>query len=189
MYATDVQWSISSSGGFIVIGKKASGIIPVIFPGDVSIVKIRFIVGFGTTQITAKANAINADTTVTNIRAQVTGSQVTLLPGSEDSLVIRLDRIARGLKAPTVLTHADDGSDRLFVAEQTGTIFVIDNGVLQSTPFLDLSSKIVKLIPVYDERGLLGLAFHPDFINNSRFYVYYTSPNKCIRIRPSKHYR
>ena len=174
--ATNVHWSISSSGGFIVMGKKASGTIPIIFSGDVSIVKIRLMVGFGKTQIIAEANASNANKTEADVRAKVTGLRVTLLPGSEDSLAIRLDRIARGLKAPTVLTSANDGSGRLFIAEQTGTILVIDNGVLQATPFLDLSSKIVKLIPVYDERGLLGLAFHPDFRNNSHFYVYYTAP-------------
>jgi glucose/arabinose dehydrogenase len=176
MNATNVHWSISSSGGFIVMGKKASGTIPIIFSGDVSIVKIRLMVGFGKTQIIAEANASNANKTEANVRAKVTGLRVTLLPGSEDSLAIRLDRIAHGLKAPIVLTSANDGSGRLFIAEQTGTILVIDNGVLQSTPFLDLSSKIVKLIPVYDERGLLGLVFHPDFRNNSRFYVYYTAP-------------
>ncbi len=174
--ATNVHWSISSSGGFIVMGKKASGTIPIIFSGDVSIVKIRLMVGFGKTQIIAAANASNANKTEANVRAKVTGLRVTLLPGSEDSLTIRLDRIARGLKAPTVLTSANDGSGRLFIAEQTGTILVIDNGVLQATPFLDLSNKIVTLIPVYDERGLLGLAFHPDFRNNSHFYVYYTAP-------------
>jgi glucose/arabinose dehydrogenase len=174
--ATSVHWSISSTGGFIVIGKKSSGTIPIIFPGDVSIVKIPIIIGFGKTQITAAANASNANLFEANVRAKVTGLRMTLLPGSEDSLVIRLERIARGFKAPTVVTNADDGTNRLFVAEQTGKILVIDNGTVQSTPFLDLSSKIVKLIPLYDERGLLGLAFHPDFVSNSRFYVYYSAP-------------
>ncbi len=174
--ATDVHWSISLSGGFVIVGKQSSGTIPLIFPGDVSIVKIPVILGFGKPHITATANALNANTTTTLARAKISGSKVTLLPGTDDSLIVKLDRTARGLKAPIILTYADDGSGRLFVAEQTGKIFVLDNGVLQSTPFLDLSSKIVKLIPVYDERGLLGFAFHPDFKNNSRFYVYYTAP-------------
>jgi glucose/arabinose dehydrogenase len=174
--ATDVHWSISSSGGFIVVGKEASGTIPLIFPGDVAVVKIPFTWGFGKTQITATADASNANTIVANARAQVTGCRVELLPGTEDSLVISLDRVVQGLTAPVIVTHAGDGSNRLFVAEQTGKIVLIEGGSLQSTPFLDLSSKIVKLIPVYDERGLLGLAFHPDFKNNGRFYVYYTAP-------------
>lgn len=174
--ATNVQWSISTIGGFIAIGKKSSGTIPVIFPGDVSIVKIRLIAGFGKTQITATAQASNANVTELSCRAKVTGLRVTLLPGSEDALMINLEQIAKNLKAPTVVTNANDGSGRLFVAEQTGLIKVIDNGVMQSKPFLDLTNKIVKLIPVYDERGLLGVAFHPNFINNHRFYVYYTAP-------------
>jgi len=174
--ATDVHWSISVSNGFVLIGKKASGTIPLIFAGDVSIVKIPFILGFGKVNIVTTANASNADVTTITARADVKGTRVTLLPGSEDSLTVRLDRITQGLKAPTVLTSANDGSGRLFIAEQTGKIFVLDNGVLQSTPFLDLSTKIVKLIPVYDERGLLGLVFHPDFIHNKLFYVYYSAP-------------
>ncbi len=176
MNATNVQWSISTTGGFIILGKKSTGTIPILFADDVAIVKIRLIVGFGKTQITATAQASNANLTEITGRAKVTGTRVTLLPGSEDSLVISLERIARNLKAPTVVTNANDGSGRLFVAEQTGLIKVIDNGVIQSTPFLDLTNKIVTLIPVYDERGLLGLAFHPDFIHNHRFYVYYTAP-------------
>ena len=174
--ATDVQWSILTSGGFIIIGRKSTGTIPVIFPDDIAIVKIRFIIGFGKTKITATAQASNANVTELDGRAKISGTRVTLLPGTEDSLVINLERAARKLKAPTVVTNANDGSNRLFVAEQTGVIKVIDNGVVQSTPFLDLTKKIVKLIPVYDERGLLGVAFHPNFSSNHRFYVYYTAP-------------
>src|SRR5512137_2108889 len=74
--ATNVHWSLSSTGGLIVIGKKSSGTIPVIFPGDVSIVKIRIMLGFGKTQITATANASNANSTETNVRAKVTGLHV-----------------------------------------------------------------------------------------------------------------
>ncbi len=174
--ATNVHWSVTLSGGLVVVGKKASGTIPLIFPGSVSIVKIPFIIGFGKINVVATVNASNANTTTTTARAHVTGIRVTLLPGLEESLAVRLDPIASGLKAPIILTGAGDGSGRLYIAEQTGKILLLENGVLQSTPFLDLSKKIVKLIPVYDERGLLGLAFHPDFISNHRFFVYYTAP-------------
>jgi glucose/arabinose dehydrogenase len=88
---------------------------------------------------------------------------------------LELQTIASGLIAPVVLEHADDGSNRLFVADQTGIINIIEDETLLPEPFLDLSPKVVTLDPLYDERGLLGLAFHPDYQNNGRFYVYYSA--------------
>lgn len=79
-------------------------------------------------------------------------------------------RIARGLSSPVYITHSGDNNGRLFVVEQTGRIRVIRKGVLQSAPFLDLRSKI----STGGERGLLGLAFHPDYGSNRKFYVNYT---------------
>ena len=46
-------------------------------------------------------------------------------------------------------------------------------------PVLDLRSKITSLDPAFDERGLLGLAFHPDFATNGRFFVFYTAPPRA----------
>src|SRR3982751_6385499 len=69
---------------------------------------------------------------------------------------------------------------RLFVIDQIGKIWIIDRkGKRLSTPFLDISSKLVPLSPGYDERGLLGLAFHPQFKRNGRFFVYYTAPPRA----------
>ncbi len=70
------------------------------------------------------------------------------------------------------------GDSRLFVADQTGVIWIIDvNGTTLSTPFLDISHEMVKLSnTTEDERGLLSLAFHPDFATNGKFYVYYSAP-------------
>jgi glucose/arabinose dehydrogenase len=82
-------------------------------------------------------------------------------------------RIARGLSKPVFITHSGDNNGRLFVVEQTGRIRVIRKGVLQSRPFLDLRSKI----STGGERGLLGLAFHPDYSWNRKFYVNYTDRN------------
>jgi glucose/arabinose dehydrogenase len=75
-----------------------------------------------------------------------------------------------GLSQPLSIRHAGDGSNRLFVVEKTGSIKVIVNGVLQATPFLTIP------VTTTGESGLLGLAFHPDFRNNGRFYVAYTRP-------------
>jgi glucose/arabinose dehydrogenase len=69
------------------------------------------------------------------------------------------------------------GDNRLFVIDQIGKIWMINaNGTKASEPFLDISSKMVTLSPGYDERGLLGLAFHPNFKSNRRFYIFYTAP-------------
>ncbi|MEP7294204.1 MAG: PQQ-dependent sugar dehydrogenase, partial [Chloroflexota bacterium] len=71
----------------------------------------------------------------------------------------------------------NDGSSRLFVVDQAGTIRIIDaDGMLLPDPFLDLSGIIVPLKTDYDERGVLGLTFHPDYASNGRFFVYYTIP-------------
>lgn len=76
-----------------------------------------------------------------------------------------------GLSQPLSIRHAGDGSNRLFVVEKTGSIRVIVGGVLQATPFLTIP------VTTSSESGLLGLAFHPNFRNNGRFYVAYTKPS------------
>jgi glucose/arabinose dehydrogenase len=88
-------------------------------------------------------------------------------------LTITLEEVAGGFEAPIFLTHAGDGLGRLFVVDQAGKIFVMEDGTLLPEPFLDLTSKIVPVKKEYDERGLLGLAFHPDFDTNGRFFVRY----------------
>ncbi|GAB4324450.1 MAG: PQQ-dependent sugar dehydrogenase [Candidatus Zixiibacteriota bacterium] len=80
------------------------------------------------------------------------------------------------MTSPVMLTHAGDGSGRLFVVDQAGQIRVIENGTLLPTPFLDLTAKIPALNPGFDERGLLGVAFHPDYEINGRFFVRYSAP-------------
>lgn len=91
--------------------------------------------------------------------------------------VVALQEIAGGLAAPVALAAPDDGSGRLFVADQVGLISIIDsNDTLLETPFLDLRDRMVGLDGNYDERGLLGLAFHPDYADNGRIFVYYSAP-------------
>ncbi|MGD0484521.1 MAG: PQQ-dependent sugar dehydrogenase [Gemmatimonadales bacterium] len=82
---------------------------------------------------------------------------------------VRLQPVAKGLVAPLYLT-APPGDPRLFVVEQPGRIRVIRDGRLLPAPFLDLTDKV----SYGGERGLLGLAFHPRFATNGRFYVNYT---------------
>lgn len=87
---------------------------------------------------------------------------------------VEMKLIADGLVSPLGLVEAPDHSGRLFIFDQIGKIWIVDkNGNKKATPFLDLTHKVVPLNAGYDERGLLGFAFHPDFENNGRVFVYY----------------
>jgi len=90
---------------------------------------------------------------------------------------VKLQPFADGLVHPLVMLNPPDGSKRFFIVEQSGTIQILmPDGKLRPTPFIDLSKKMVKLDWEFDERGLLGLAFHPKFKDNGKFYVVYTAP-------------
>ncbi|MDE0941770.1 MAG: PQQ-dependent sugar dehydrogenase [Alphaproteobacteria bacterium] len=89
---------------------------------------------------------------------------------------VSLELVAEGLNAPIFVVSIPDGSGRRIVGEQMGVAYVLaPDGTLAKTPFLDLRSKIVPLLKAFDERGLLALAFHPDFGSNGRFYVNYSA--------------
>ncbi|MGI8885040.1 MAG: PQQ-dependent sugar dehydrogenase, partial [Pyrinomonadaceae bacterium] len=83
---------------------------------------------------------------------------------------VRLQLLLSDFFSPFFTTSARDGSRRLFVVELGGTIKVVQPGATTATDFLNISSKI----STGGERGLLGLAFHPQFSQNRRFFVYYT---------------
>ncbi len=86
---------------------------------------------------------------------------------------IELQQIASGFSSPVEITHA--GDDRLFVVERDGLIKLIDeNGEVLADDFLDIESRVQSL-GGQGEIGLLGLAFHPDYVNNGFFYVHYTN--------------
>lgn len=90
---------------------------------------------------------------------------------------VTLELVADNLVSPLGVVAVPDNSKRLFIIDQIGKIWIVDdNGNKLSTPFIDVSSMMVPLNTRYDERGLLGFAFHPDYRNNGRFYVYYTRP-------------
>lgn len=89
---------------------------------------------------------------------------------------VALKLIADRFTSPVALVDPGDGSQRLFVVDQTGLIWIVSKGQRIVKPFLDLRNRIVKLNSFYDERGLLGLALHPDFASNGRFYVSYSAP-------------
>jgi len=81
---------------------------------------------------------------------------------------IALEQVASGLLAPVAVTHA--GDSRLFITQQRGTIVIWDGTSILPAPFLDIRS----LVLCCDERGLLSVAFHPNYAQNGYFYVNYT---------------
>lgn len=89
------------------------------------------------------------------------------------------ERVTGGLSMPVLAVAPRFDRDRLFVVEQGGTIRILENGVLQQEPFLDLSGQIA----CCGEQGLLGLAFHPDYARNGRFFVSYTTSNADVLAR------
>ncbi|MAU13404.1 MAG: glucose dehydrogenase [Anaerolineaceae bacterium] len=80
------------------------------------------------------------------------------------------------LVRPLFITHAGDGSDRLFLVQQGGIIYVMQNGEYAASEFLNLTDLVSADANTqqYSERGLLGLAFHPDYAENGYFFVNYT---------------
>ncbi|MBL8497964.1 glucose dehydrogenase [Nitrosomonas sp. JL21] len=80
-------------------------------------------------------------------------------------------QVINGLENPVHITHANDGRGRLFITEQPGRIRILSNGVLQPAPFLDISDRI----SCCGERGLLSIAFPPNFSTKGYFYVNYTN--------------
>jgi glucose/arabinose dehydrogenase len=82
---------------------------------------------------------------------------------------LALTPVVSGLSSPVDLQFPNDGTGRMFVVQQPGSIRIVTNGSLVATPFLDITSKVSS----GGEMGLLGLAFHPQFPQNHLFYVHY----------------
>lgn len=87
---------------------------------------------------------------------------------------VKLEPFITGLNAPLAMVQPE-GDDRTFVIEQFGRVRIVRDGQLEPDPFLDIRNLIPQLWKDFDERGLLGLAFHPKFQENGRFYVAYTA--------------
>lgn len=94
--------------------------------------------------------------------------------GVASPYTMRLQPFLTGLSRPILVRSAKDGSKRLFIVQQSGIIKVLQPGSVTPTNFIDLSSKIVVPTTSGDERGLLGLTFHPQFATNGKFYVGFT---------------
>lgn len=92
-----------------------------------------------------------------------------------DASKFELEQVVGGFQYPLYVTHAGDGSGRLFVVEQSGRIWIVSNSEVLDSPFINLSGIVSQdVLRGYSERGLLGLAFHPNYEENGTFYVNYT---------------
>ncbi|MCK9277672.1 MAG: PQQ-dependent sugar dehydrogenase [Methanoculleus sp.] len=90
---------------------------------------------------------------------------------------IGLELVAQNFTSPMMVTSPDDGTGRLFVVDQIGVVKVVDaNGTTLPEPFLDLRGNLANISPTYDERGLLSIAFHPDYRTNGKVYAFYSAP-------------
>ncbi len=97
------------------------------------------------------------------------------LPAQSQNVAARL--VAEGLSSPLQLLSPPGDSERRFILDQNGQILTMNpDGSIHESPFLDISDRMVSLRDGFEERGLIGMAFHPDFADNGRFYVHYSAP-------------
>lgn len=99
---------------------------------------------------------------------------VTTRENAPDGSQYTLVEVASGFERPIFVTGAGDGSGRLFIVEQGGVIYVMANGQLQNEPFLDVSALVSRDA---NERGLLGVTFHPSYAENGLLFLNYTDKN------------
>lgn len=97
-------------------------------------------------------------------------SFLVLLPAGSRAQDVALVPLTSDVANPTFLTHAGDGSARLFITSQEGIIHIHDGADLLSTPFLDIQT----LVACCSERGLFSVAFHPDYTSNGFFFIAYS---------------
>jgi uncharacterized protein (TIGR03118 family) len=93
------------------------------------------------------------------------------------NVTIELQTVLDGLISPLGIAMPDDNSGRMFVYDQVGLVYLVTNGVKADAPLLDVQSRLVPLTPGYDERGLLGVAAHPNFTEHPLVYTYTSEPN------------
>jgi glucose/arabinose dehydrogenase len=99
--------------------------------------------------------------------------------GTERTQRVDLELFADGFVSPVEFVPLPDRTGRILVADQVGKIYVVDRqGRVAEPEFLDLGLRLQQLNQGFDERGLLGLALHPRFAENRKFYIYYSAPKR-----------
>lgn len=89
-----------------------------------------------------------------------------------EQINLALELVTGGFEKPLYLTHAGDQTNRLFVVEQAGRIWIVENGTRLAEPFMDIVNIVGSSA---NEQGLLSVAFHPSYVNNGQFFVNYTN--------------
>ena len=100
--------------------------------------------------------------------------QTTPTPVRREPPKLALRQVVDGLSQPTFVTHAGDGTGRLFVVEKAGRIRIVAGGTIQPRPFLDITDRVGS---AGSEQGLFSVAFHPQYRTNGLFFVDYTDQN------------
>ncbi|MEQ9325011.1 MAG: PQQ-dependent sugar dehydrogenase [Polyangiaceae bacterium] len=114
----------------------------------------------------------------------MTGANCDPASGAEGT--VALTEFATGFSVPMMVTYAPGDDERLWVVERGGTIQLLKNGVAAGQ-FLDVSSLMVQNFQ--SEEGLLGLAFHPNYANNGRFWVHYSAPGGTNHLNAIQEFR
>lgn len=121
-------------------------------------------------------NAASTNEAATNL--PVAPPPTTAIDFQPDGVTLTVEPVVEGLETPVFVTHAGDGSGRLFVVEKGGTIQIVTldgtTGTLADRPFLDISERVTT---GGNEQGLLGLAFAPDYAESGYFFVNYSDTN------------
>jgi len=166
--ASNIEWKISVTGGFLNnINRTSDGVVQLLKSEESETITCKSLLGIGNIKIKVIINGFEKI---------VSGFILLFFVQIEPDISIEFKTVASGLTSPIAMANAGDDTNRLFIADQTGKIYVIQNDALLQDPFLDITDKIITLDTVYDERGLLGFAFHPDYKNNGRFFIYYSAP-------------
>ncbi len=138
----------------------------------------------GTHSLTAKATDSNGATTISDpVTVTVNAGGGTKIDDpipqkiQKGDLTIDLQIIADGLVSPLGMAVPDDSSGRFFVYDQIGLVQIVNGGTNTEGTLLDVRDRLVPLIPGYDERGLIGLATHPNFAEHPFIYTYTSEPN------------
>ncbi|NND82577.1 MAG: hypothetical protein HKN50_09130, partial [Gammaproteobacteria bacterium] len=129
----------------------------------------------GTTQTNQPPPSFSETTTALDFPTQISAPIPDIATGA---ITIDLHEVAGGFNAPLRAVQAPGIDGSLFVVEQTGKIFRVDLSTGEKTLFHDTQADLVAISPDYDERGLLGLAFHPQFQSNGLFYTYQSEPTR-----------
>jgi glucose/arabinose dehydrogenase len=96
---------------------------------------------------------------------------------------VKLQEVASGLTHPLAMVTIPDGTNRMAVIEQTGQVRIIDaRGRLLPEPFINVEPKMIGRHHFFDERGLLGIAFHPNYRENGKFYLAYSAPLRSAEL-------